>query len=77
MENEQNNLDPQKQDGQPKGQSENEQSHYTSLPSDGPVSESEGKGKSDLQNTDGEEDAEGISGDLAGNASGNDDADEQ
>ena len=77
MENEQNNPQPENQDNQPKGRSENEESHYTSLPSDGPVSESASKGKSDLENTDREEDAEGISGDLAGNASGNDDADEQ
>lgn len=77
MENKPDQESPRRGDNQPKGQSENEQENYTSLPSDGPVSESEGKGTSDLQNTDREEDAEGISGDLAGNASGNEDADEQ
>ena len=76
MENEQNKEHPQQRDYQNEGESENEKANYTSLPTDGPISESEGKGTSDLQNTDKEE-AEDISGDLAGNASGNDDADDQ
>ncbi|TDO23828.1 hypothetical protein [Pedobacter duraquae] len=54
-----------------------DEQNHTSLPSDGPVSESEGKGTSDLQNTEKTDDPEEISGDLAGNASGNEDADEQ
>lgn len=49
----------------------------TSLPSDGPVNESKVRATSDLQNTEKTDDPEEISGDLAGNASGNEDADDQ
>ena len=67
MENDQSNQDPNRWDEQ----------NDKSLPSDGPVSESEGKATSDLQNTEKTDDPEEISGDLAGNASGNEDSDDQ
>jgi hypothetical protein len=57
---------PQQQEN---GEAENEKANYTSLPSDGPVSNADAQGKSNLQNTDPDDDA--IAGDLAGNASGN------
>lgn len=59
---------------QPEGTAENEKANYTSLPSDGPVSSSRSKGKSDLQDADSDEQTDDISGDLSGNASGNSDA---
>ena len=58
------------------GDAENEEANYTSLPSDGPVSNADSQGKSNLQNTDPDEDDEdAIAGDLAGNASGNEETD--
>ena len=62
---------------QPEGLAENEQNHYTGLASDGPVSTTSAKGKSDLQNTEEDSDTDDNSGDLSGNASGNSDAEDQ
>lgn len=75
MENEQNTPNPANQN-EPKGQRENEESHHTSLASDGPVSQNRSQGKSDLQDTDDPE-LDDLSGDLSGNASGNSDAEDQ
>jgi|GEM_PF-5486335 len=60
-----------------KEKAENEQANYTSLPSDGPVRENEAKEKSDLQNTGTGKDEDANAGDLAGNASGNENADDK
>ena len=76
MENQQNTEHPNGQDSQ-QGKAENEKANYTSLASDGPVSTDEAEGKSNLQNTEPyEDDEDEIGGDLAGNASGNEDTED-
>jgi hypothetical protein len=66
------NQDQQQRDYTQQGEAENQHANYTSQPSEDGHDLEE---KSDLQDTGGEE--EEISGDLAGNASGNEDTDEQ
>lgn len=53
------------------GQAENEKFNYTSIPSDGPVSQSEFGNNADLDETENEEDIAENSNDIASNASGN------
>ncbi|RYG13635.1 MAG: hypothetical protein EOO07_17485 [Chitinophagaceae bacterium] len=57
---------------QQEGQAENERANYIPLGSDRPVSRD-----FDLEDKERMDEPEETSGDLAGNASGNDDADEQ
>jgi protein required for attachment to host cells len=73
METTQNMEHPQQQDFQNQGESENTRANYT--PAGEQDDDKPEQEKSDLQNTDSDE--EEISGDLAGNASGNEDAEEQ
>ena len=75
MEIQQNSAQPEGDSQQ--GKAENEKANYTSLASDGPVSTDEAKGKSNLQNTEPyEDDEDEIGGDLAGNASGNEETED-
>jgi len=67
-----NQEHPQQRDFTEQGHAENQKANYTSQ---GPGEDENLEDESDLQNTEDDEDA--ISGDLAGNASGNEDAEDE
>lgn len=73
MENNENLEHPQAGDYQQDGTAENELNNYTS----GPLEDDDAEETSDLDDTEENEDAEDIAGDLAGNASGNEDAEDE
>jgi hypothetical protein len=72
METYENQEHPQQRDFTEQGQAENQQTNYTSQ---APAEDENLENESDSQNIEDDEDA--ISGDLAGNASGNEDAEDE